>query len=239
MKVFAVQFFIKQIAEERQSSYAANSSKDRLGLAVDLGTTHICVAVCDLHSGARVASYITKNPQAAMSAEIISRLVGAADSVEKAEWLQKAALESIAEIIKLASEKFDISSVEKLYFVGNTAMLSILTQENFEQLINPETWALKAQCTIKDPSIFTKSLALTQECEISIIQPLGGFVGSDLLAGLVSERMGEKQATALLVDFGTNSEIALWDKNRFWVTSAAGGPAFEGSGISCGMPAVQ
>jgi uncharacterized 2Fe-2S/4Fe-4S cluster protein (DUF4445 family) len=41
------------------------------------------------------------------------------------------------------------------------------------------------------------------------------------------------------VDFGTNSEIALWDKNRFWVTSAAGGPAFEGSGISCGMPAVQ
>ncbi len=239
MKVFAVQFFIKQIEGEYKSSYVANDSENRLGLAVDLGTTHICVAVCDLHSGERLASYITKNPQVTLSAEIISRLVAAADSPQKAEWLQKAALESIAEIIKLASEKFDISSVEKLYFVGNTAMLSILTQENFEQLINPETWALKAQCTIKNSSIFTKSLALAQECEISIIQPLGGFVGSDLLAGLISERMSEKQAAALLIDFGTNSEIALWDKNRFWVTSAAGGPAFEGSGISCGMPAVQ
>ena len=42
---------------------------------------------------------------------------------------------------------------------------------------------------------------------------------------------------SLLIDFGTNSEIALWDGRSLWVTSAAGGPAFEGCGIGCGTPA--
>ncbi len=31
--------------------------------------------------------------------------------------------------------------------------------------------------------------------------------------------------------------MALWDGRALWVTSAAGGPAFEGCGITCGMPA--
>jgi uncharacterized 2Fe-2S/4Fe-4S cluster protein (DUF4445 family) len=41
----------------------------------------------------------------------------------------------------------------------------------------------------------------------------------------------------LIIDFGTNSEMALWDGTTLHVTSAAGGPAFEGSGIKCGVPA--
>jgi uncharacterized 2Fe-2S/4Fe-4S cluster protein (DUF4445 family) len=49
--------------------------------------------------------------------------------------------------------------------------------------------------------------------------------------------MVQLPAGELLIDFGTNSEIALWDGNTLWSTSAAGGPAFEGCGISCGMPA--
>ncbi|MEN6517498.1 MAG: ATP-binding protein [Methanospirillum sp.] len=50
--------------------------------------------------------------------------------------------------------------------------------------------------------------------------------------------MTEREEPALLIDFGTNSEIALWDGQALSVTSAAGGPAFEGSGMRCGLPAV-
>ncbi len=50
--------------------------------------------------------------------------------------------------------------------------------------------------------------------------------------------MTAQPKVSLLIDFGTNSEIALWDGSTLWVTSAAGGPAFEGSGLSCGMPAA-
>jgi uncharacterized 2Fe-2S/4Fe-4S cluster protein (DUF4445 family) len=34
---------------------------------------------------------------------------------------------------------------------------------------------------------------------------------------------------------GTNAEIAFWDGKRWWVASAAAGPAFEGGNISSGM----
>jgi uncharacterized 2Fe-2S/4Fe-4S cluster protein (DUF4445 family) len=53
----------------------------------------------------------------------------------------------------------------------------------------------------------------------------------------VSTRFTEGAAPALFIDFGTNSEIALWSGEALWVTSSAGGPAFESSGISCGVPA--
>ncbi len=61
-------------------------------------------------------------------------------------------------------------------------------------------------------------------------------MGSDLLAGVLATRLTD-QPGGLLIDFGTNSEMALWDGQTLWVTSAAGGPAFEGCGIQCGMPA--
>jgi uncharacterized 2Fe-2S/4Fe-4S cluster protein (DUF4445 family) len=72
---------------------------------------------------------------------------------------------------------------------------------------------------------------------LEIVQPLGGFVGSDLLAAIVATGLTESDGAGLLIDFGTNSEIALWDGRRLWVTSAAGGPAFEGWGIKYGMTA--
>jgi uncharacterized 2Fe-2S/4Fe-4S cluster protein (DUF4445 family) len=71
---------------------------------------------------------------------------------------------------------------------------------------------------------------------VEAVAPLGGFVGSDLLAGVLATGLTER-AGSLLIDFGTNSEMALWDGKKLWTTSAAGGPAFEGSGIPCGMPA--
>ncbi|MDD2361999.1 MAG: ASKHA domain-containing protein [Oscillospiraceae bacterium] len=41
----------------------------------------------------------------------------------------------------------------------------------------------------------------------------------------------------LLVDIGTNGEMALATNDRLWCCSTAAGPAFEGAGIHNGMPA--
>jgi uncharacterized 2Fe-2S/4Fe-4S cluster protein (DUF4445 family) len=42
----------------------------------------------------------------------------------------------------------------------------------------------------------------------------------------------------LLVDLGTNGELMLKGKDRFFATSCATGPAFEGASLSCGMQAI-
>jgi len=61
----------------------------------------------------------------------------------------------------------------------------------------------------------------------------GGFVGGDLVAFLYGQP--QPVAPTLYIDIGTNAELALFAGGRWWVTSAAAGPAFEGEGIAAGM----
>ncbi len=67
---------------------------------------------------------------------------------------------------------------------------------------------------------------------------LGGFVGSDILGGLLATRLHEAQLPAALIDLGTNAEIVVGNRQRLLCASTAAGPAFEGARISNGMRAV-
>ncbi|MGA2151917.1 MAG: ASKHA domain-containing protein, partial [Geobacteraceae bacterium] len=129
--------------------------------------------------------------------------------------------------------------IVRVSLVGNTAMLALLTGINFSLLMLPSHWADEIPCIPDSTSAYAAAWNLHPNAEIEIIPPLGGFVGSDLLAGLIAVSFMESEPGSLFVDFGTNTEIALWDGKALIVTSAAGGPAFEGSGIQCGMPAEE
>ena len=83
---------------------------------------------------------------------------------------------------------------------------------------------------------WASELGIHPQATVEVIPPCAGFVGSDLLAGVLATRLTD-QPGGLLIDFGTNSEMALWDGRTLWITSAAGGPAFETSQVQCGMPA--
>jgi uncharacterized 2Fe-2S/4Fe-4S cluster protein (DUF4445 family) len=67
---------------------------------------------------------------------------------------------------------------------------------------------------------------------------LGGFVGSDILAGLLATRLHEADLPAALIDLGTNGEIVVGNRQRLLCASTAAGPAFEGARISRGMRAA-
>ena len=75
--------------------------------------------------------------------------------------------------------------------------------------------------------------------EVLLPPPLAGFVGSDLAADLLATGLVDGPAGSLLLDIGTNTEIALWDGSVLHITSVPGGPAFEGGGVRRGMPAEQ
>jgi uncharacterized 2Fe-2S/4Fe-4S cluster protein (DUF4445 family) len=57
---------------------------------------------------------------------------------------------------------------------------------------------------------------------------LAAFVGGDITAGLIYTKAMAAERF-LLIDLGTNGEMALYDRGRLTVTSAAAGPAFEAS----------
>ena len=209
------------------------------GAAVDLGTTHISLSLYDLSSGQWLAGRYGLNPQMYFGSDVMTRLVAASESPEQARAMSQQAVEAIGGALwDIATrEGIDLGRVVRLALVGNTAMLALLSGRNHGLLLQPSHWMSAIDCLPDDTKAWAVSWGIHPQARIEVIPPLAGFVGSDLLAGVVTTNLTENGAGGLLIDFGTNSEIALWDGQVLWVTSAAGGPAFEGSGISCGLPA--
>ncbi len=169
---------------------------------------------------------------------MITRLIAAAESAELAQTLSHQVVQAIGEgLADIASrEGIDLHQVVRLILVGNTAMLALLSGRNFGLLLQPSYWTSAIDCLPDHTDDWAVAWGIHPHASIQVIPPLAGFVGSDLLAGLLATEATHDGAGCLLIDFGTNSEIALWDGKDLWVTSAAGGPAFEGSGITCGLP---
>lgn len=217
---------------------APRASQVRYGVAVDLGTTHIRLTLWDRFSGERLAGRAGLNPQGSYGADVLTRLMEASRSAELAREIGGLVQKAIAEALTGIAAQIEIklSDVGEVVIVGNTAMLSLLAGKNYEQLLQPENWRRRIDCQPQDTAFLRKAWGVGSDATIRFVAPLGGFVGSDLLAGVIATRLIEQPAGSLLIDFGTNSEMALWDGYTLHVTSTAGGPAFEGCGISCGMP---
>jgi uncharacterized 2Fe-2S/4Fe-4S cluster protein (DUF4445 family) len=64
------------------------------------------------------------------------------------------------------------------------------------------------------------------------------YIGGDTVAGVLACGLAEAEELSLLIDIGTNGEIVLGNKEWMIGSAASAGPAFEGSGLSCGMKAV-
>jgi uncharacterized 2Fe-2S/4Fe-4S cluster protein (DUF4445 family) len=74
---------------------------------------------------------------------------------------------------------------------------------------------------------------------VSFIPGVTTYIGGDIVSGVLACGLSESDDITLLVDIGTNGEIVLG--NREWMIGAAAsaGPAFEGSGLTSGMKAVN
>lgn len=212
------------------------------GVAVDLGTTHIRVAFWDRRRGHRIATRLGTNPQAVHGADVLNRLHAAEARPERARELERLARAAIVQAVRdmLARDVGEVApmlaDIGQVVVVGNTAMLVLLTGRGAADLLDPAHWQHAIDCRPPDPDAWRVRWPFPQ-AEIAVPDPVAGFVGSDLLADLAATRLAEGPAGALLLDVGTNTEIALWDGRTLHVSSVPGGPAFEGVGIRHGMPA--
>jgi uncharacterized 2Fe-2S/4Fe-4S cluster protein (DUF4445 family) len=210
-----------------------------LGVAVDLGTTHIRLTLWDMTRGKRLAGRNGTNPQCAFGADVMTRLMAACETRERAAEIGRLARGAIGEaLFSIAAEEgCRLLEIGQVAIVGNSAMLALLAEKSYDLLLKPAYWTSAIDCHPEEIASWCGPWGIDPRAVIEVVPPLAGFIGSDLLASVLATRLTEGPGGALLIDFGTNSEIALWDGATLWTTSAAGGPAFEGCGISCGMPA--
>ncbi len=217
----------------------ARKVKEPYGIAVDLGTTHISLSLHDLSSGKQLTGRYGLNPQMDFGSDVMTRLVAASKSSEQAQAMSQQVIEAIGEaLLDIAvMEGIVLKKVVHLSIVGNTTMLALLSGRNYNLLLQPNHQMRAIDCLPMNTQAWSESWGIHPQATIEVVPPLAGFVGSDLLAGVVASHIVEKGKGSLFIDFGANSEIALWDRQTLRVISAAGGPAFEGCGISCGMTA--
>jgi uncharacterized 2Fe-2S/4Fe-4S cluster protein (DUF4445 family) len=200
----------------------------RYAVAIDLGSTQIRFSLWDSVHQQRIASYCCFNPQAYYGTDILSRLTVAISNETALLDMSQLILSTVERVVNEWCTGKNLN-IEEILIVGNTAMLALLAKKHCEQLLQPAYWTKAIDCSL--------AIKTLRQIPIAIVQPLAGFIGSDLLAGILATGFTQGTNSALLIDFGTNSEIALWHSGRLWITSVPGGPAFECCGISCGVAA--
>jgi uncharacterized 2Fe-2S/4Fe-4S cluster protein (DUF4445 family) len=227
--------------------------REGLGVAIDLGTTTVVAQLLDLQTGRVLAVRSALNAQAKHGADIMSRVEFAVSSQGQPA-LQKLIREQIGELVgellaaagvaaggesrleARTAKSQRHSPLESIVLVGNTVMHHLFSGISVEPLsqypFEPSAPGLQ---------VFAADVLgwdLPGNPKVYFLPCFGGFVGSDILAGVLATRLHERESLTMLIDLGTNGEIILGNRERLLCAATAAGPAFEGAGISMGMRAA-
>jgi uncharacterized 2Fe-2S/4Fe-4S cluster protein (DUF4445 family) len=205
--------------------------KHGLGIAIDLGTTTIVAQLLDLNTGTVHGVQTELNRQARYGADVMSRVRAVLDGQDLTQTVRAALGEMVARLVRGRE-----AEVADVVLVGNTVMHHLFARCDVE----PLSHAPFASHDLGECSFSPRELgwALRADCTVRFAHCLGGFVGSDILAGIVATGMGDSDDLVALVDLGTNGEIAIGNRHRVVCASTAAGPAFEAGAITMGMRAV-
>ncbi len=209
-------------ASQRPGFHAAEP-----GIAVDIGTTTIAMQLYSPGS-APMNELHEMNRQSIYGADVLSRIDhAAAHGVEPQRLCLENQLSRMMEQLRTQAG-MPLHAIRSMVITGNTTMLHILTGLNPQSLgVSPFTPVSVFGCSQELFGI----PAYLPRC-------ISAYVGADITCGILATRLCEPGRNHLLVDIGTNGEMALFARERLFCCATAAGPAFEGAQISMGMPAL-
>jgi uncharacterized 2Fe-2S/4Fe-4S cluster protein (DUF4445 family) len=213
------------------------------GLAIDIGTTTLVLQVVDLENGGNVGSTMaSKNPQIAYGNEVISRIGYTIDHPGGLSELQEAVVDGINQSLiewekLLAAEGGIRDRIYEVVVVGNSTMRDLAFGKNVSGLgVIP--------FEAEDTSALTcaaSSIGLSTHPNAVVYGPplIGGHAGSDCLADIIATELYEADGVGMIIDIGTNGEVAIGNRDRLLTASCAAGGAYEGYQIRCGVGAIE
>lgn len=199
-------------------------SEDRAFIAVDIGTTTVAMQLTRQSDGSILDSYNFLNPQRSYGLDVIARIQ--ADVEGHGPAMRDCLLQKLEEGVRKFREGSKIrtertgwaGSPAYMVIAGNTAMEHILLGYSLEGLgrepFRPVDTGLQRREICGLPAW--------------ILPGSSAFVGADVVAGLYACSFGKQEEICMLIDLGTNGEMAIGNRNRILATATAAGPAFEG-----------
>jgi uncharacterized 2Fe-2S/4Fe-4S cluster protein (DUF4445 family) len=179
------------------------------------------------------------NQQLRCGEDVISR-IDYAGRPGRLEELQALAVQTVNALLEKSGREAGLSG-EEIYYVsvaGNTTMTHLLLGLD-PRFIREEPYTPTVNLV---PVVKAADLGLKVNAEalLHCAPAVGSYVGGDITAGLLSTPiLRDAEKTSLFIDAGTNGELVVG--NRDWLATCAcsAGPAFEGGGTKCGLPAIE
>jgi uncharacterized 2Fe-2S/4Fe-4S cluster protein (DUF4445 family) len=211
--------------------------ESNFGLAIDVGTTTVAVALINLLSAEVIDVENGYNKQVSFGEDVLSRIAYAQNG--GLHELNSKIIETLNELIKklLARNNINIKELTSAVVSGNTVMLHLLLQVN-PSYIRVEPYIPTAN---HFPALQASELGLAMDeyAKIYCVPGVSSYVGGDVVSDIIASDMHKKENLCLLIDLGTNGEIVLGNKDWMLSCSCSAGPAFEGVGIEKGMVAAD
>lgn len=215
-----------------------DTSSKNFGFCFDIGTTTLSGQLVDLKTKKILGTKAAYNKQASFGSDVITRIIYAReqDGLEK---LHHAVVDEMNEMIRelVAENNIDLNDVNCITCAGNTTMIHLLLRID-PTYIRREPYVPTANF-IPVVKAAEAGLKINPHGILSLAPGVSSYVGGDITAGILSCGMDKEEELCMLIDIGTNGEIALGNKEFLVTCAASAGPAFEGSGVTCGMRAAK
>jgi uncharacterized 2Fe-2S/4Fe-4S cluster protein (DUF4445 family) len=205
------------------------------GIGVDIGSTTLAAGLYGCDSGRIYGTVTAVNSGREFGADVLSRME--ASNNGKRARLQELMQEDVRLLIEALLEQTHTPEQElkKVVIAANMTMVHLLMGYSCESLGRAPFTPVHAGLIRGD---MMRILGSSIVCPVIVLPAVSAFVGGDIVAGMLAEHMAGETKTTLILDIGTNGEMALQFQGQIWVTSTAAGPAFEGGGISSGCASV-
>ena len=209
-------------------------------VAIDIGTSGLRCQSVDGQSGERISTVVTSR-HPLPGANVIDHLHFALEmGRDRAHSLLIEAVNRIMASLQVPMEK-----IIRLAVCGNPIQLSLFQGIEIRDLAyagKRKVEALEIEIPDRNAVVLTAKdipgLTLADSCEVVIPPAVRHEIGADALAMMIQTGMLDNDETAMVTDYGTNAEMALFHDGRVITGSTAAGPALEGQQITCGMLAV-
>ena len=213
------------------------------GIAMDLGTTTVVLRLLNLETGETLADTSFENPQRFGGSDVMARIQYAT------EHGRQVLVRTLAGYIRHAIEEFpvDPTTIYEMTVVGNSTMRDLFFRKDVST-IGQSPYRSITEIDVLEGRRTTTSLTDTgRRCLLPIhpkarvygLPVISGHVGADAAACLLATDLAHEDRLVAIMDIGTNTELIVGNRHRILAASCPAGPAFEGGGISCGMPALD
>ena len=218
---------------------AGDTSRRNFCIAADIGTTTVVCHLVDLRDGQTLGRAAKYNSQAAYGADVIRRIIHASQSPENENALRTAVIADLNELTRELATRYRLGTgdISLVSAAGNTVMTHLmlgLPAENIRK--EPYTGAAYHLPPFRAAEV---GLQISPRGLLYCLPCVAGFVGADVVGGILATGLAHGDEVRMLIDIGTNGEIVIGNKEFLVCASASAGPAFEGAECSGGMRATR